>query len=308
MAEDIRKVIDRIVNNPQVQVRYRRGDSFRLKHKYKTNGTVCTEDSKDPALIVTRTKNGWVYYCHRCHFQGYLPDSGMSPKETAKRVKLLSDHAESRVQAKIVLPYDFINLRSESENLDEIPWDAYHHIWQYGITGEDITDHNLGWSPAYNRVIFPLYEYSLFGDTKMRKLVGWAGRDPDWKKGDKNAKWITRSEKGERRYFTSPGDEDTVVIVEDAISAIKVNRATGYTTVALLNAAISDNLCRKLRGKKIYLWLDGDMLAESLLQVQRMRQLGLDARHIYTPRDPKTYNSVYINSSLKGGDNECHKN
>ena len=98
------------------------------------------------------------------------------------------------------------------------------------------------------------------------------------------------------------GDTDTVVICEDCLSAIKVNLATGYCTVALLNTDVGDDLMRWLRGKKIFLWLDGDMLAESVKKVDTMRQLGLDAKRLYTTKDPKDYNSVYIMDVVREGE------
>ena len=52
------------------------------------------------------------------------------------------------------------------------------------------------------------------------------------------------------------GDEDTVVVCEDCLSAIRVHESTGYCCLALLNTDVGEDLMRWLRGRKVYLWLD----------------------------------------------------
>ena len=46
------------------------------------------------------------------------------------------------------------------------------------------------------------------------------------------------------------------------------------------------------------------MLAESVKKVDRMRQLGINAKRISTTKDPKAYNSLYIKDVMKGDKNE----
>ena len=286
-----------------VEGRYAQGDSFRIRHTEEVNGSVCTTKDKPPAMTVTRTAYGWVYHCHRCHTSGCATDSNTSPTNTKERLKAIKNSKIDKTVAEVTLPNDFQPM-SRRENDSTIPWAAYHWIWQYGISSEDFTKFNVGWSQLYQRVIIPLYEYAHWGDedvTLARDLVGWVGRDvnsKDIQRETNTPKWLTRSKKGKRRYFATPGD-DTVVLVEDAISAIVVHLATGHTTIGLLTTSVSEDLMRVLRGKTIYLWLDGDMLAHSVATVDRMRQLGLKAKHIHTPKDPKEYNKTFIQDTLK---------
>ena len=44
--------------------RFVQGDSFRIRHEYMNNGTVCTPPDKDAAMVVTRVSNGWLFVCH----------------------------------------------------------------------------------------------------------------------------------------------------------------------------------------------------------------------------------------------------
>lgn len=278
------------------------GESFRLRHE------ACTDKTKDPAMTVTRATNGWAYYCHRCGLGGMVWDESLNPDQTKARINAL--HAKpNKVTEHVTLPMDFEPM-IEAGTFDfrgecPVPYEAWHWFWKYSMLSEDIVKYNCGWSNNYKRVIIPLYEYARLGDELARKLVGWVGREVKYNtKEERNAagvsKYMTRARKGKRRYFVAPGEEGTVVITEDCISAMRVNIATGYTATALLNTSVSNDMMSWLRGKIAYLWLDGDMLASSMKQVQRMRGLGLKAKHIHTPKDPKEYNSLAIRATLRG--------
>lgn len=279
---------------------FTQGDSFRMHHKYRSNGTVCTTPDKDPAMTVTRVSNAWVFHCHRCHISGSISDNRLAPGSTRKKLKALRALPIHEDSAKITLPHDFDQMTERGEEAD-IPWDAYHWMWRFGITSKEFLKFHIGYSQLYQRVIIPLYEYAEVGNDTARKLVGWIGRNTLHTKSSKEPKYITRAQKGKRRFFIAPGVPGTVVICEDCISAIKISMATGYMAVALLNTSVSDDLMRQMRGRKIFLWLDGDMLAHSVKTVQRMRQLGLNAKHIHTPKDPKEYNTLFIKDSLRNG-------
>jgi hypothetical protein len=227
----------------------------------------------------------------------------MNPTQTRARIDAAHRVPINKVTENVTLPFDF----EPMTGLDHcpVPYEAYHWFWKYSLTNDDIMKYNCGWSERYKRVIVPLYEYADWGDgEKARKLVGWVGREIECKTKEERkekgiVKYLTRAKKGDRRFFLAPGGETTIVIVEDAISAMKVNTATGYTTMALLNTHVSTDLMRTLRGKTIYLWLDGDMLANSVATVDRMRTLGLNAKHIHTPKDPKEYNSLFIKEQIR---------
>jgi hypothetical protein len=288
------KAIEDVILNA-VAGRYQTGDTFRLRHK------ACTDKDKDPAMNVNRGQNGWAWYCHRCGEGGYIFDSSLSPTQTAAKIAANKEPI-NKVTEHITLPLDFEPIKGD--RTCTVPYAALHWLWQYSLTNEEIMKFNIGWSGRYKRVIIPLYEFAYMGDEIARKLVGWVGREVKYKTKEERkkagvTKYRTRAKKGKRRHFVCPGEQNTVVIVEDCISAMKVNIATGYTTVALLNTSVGTDLMRWLRGKKIYLWLDGDMLASGVKQVNRMRSLGLAAYHVYTSKDPKEYNPVAIREQLE---------
>jgi hypothetical protein len=230
-----------------------------------------------------------------------VPDKVLSPEMTCARLEALKDIKVDDEVSKVALPEDIIYMSEDTQiHLLEnkmrggIPWKAYHSLWKYGISKENIPKYQIGWSPSWKRLIIPLFEYGNFGSDLTYKLVGWTGRNINWVKGDKYPKWLTRTKKGKRRFFMAPGKEDIVVLVEDPISAMKVTHATGFTSIALLTTSVSDDLMRWLRGKTVYLWLDGNMLAHAVKTVGRMRDFGLNTKRIYTTKDPKDYNTLFI--------------
>jgi hypothetical protein len=230
-------------------------------------------------------------------------DKSSSPVQTRARLEALKKIPINKVTEKVDLPHDFEQM-TDLDDANTVPWAAYHWLWKYGIKEDDMLKYKIGYSKSYGRVVLPIYEYAEVGDAIAKKLVGWVGREIKYsnkeeRKKAKVPKYLTRSKKGKRRYFMTFGRGDTVVICEDILSAIKINLATGHTTVALLNATVGDDLLRWLRGRTVYLWLDANMLAESVKRVERMRQFGINAKHVHTPKDPKEYNTLFISDKLR---------
>jgi hypothetical protein len=271
----------------------KKGDSFRMKHEFKMDGSICTESHKDPALCITRETEGWVWHCHRCHESGFIGDRYVNPDSTVNKVKQLKEkEPELPKESYIVkLPADFTPIADYNGQLtDGIPFEAQKWLWQYSITEKDMFDFEFGWSPKYKMVILPLYS------SDKRAFKGWIGRRV---LDSESKKYHIQKPKGnkDRIYFTVGGGSGAgtkVILVEDCISAIRVNSSLKITTTALLTTSINEALTRKLQGKEVYVWLDADVLAKSVAMVSRLRQFGIEAKHIYTSKDPKCYNSVAI--------------
>ena len=266
-----------------VKGRFNTGESFKIKHKQRLDGSTCTPSHKDPAMTVTRKKNGWVFYCHRCMAGGAVPDKKLTPNQTKEKLKTINQQASIKSEETIDLPEDFIQLNKS---------DVKHILWGLNIFSNHWELYDIGYSESFKRIIVPLYDYDAPDGTK---LVGWVGRDTSQltKEARKKSgihKWIIRSLKGNRRYFVAPGDDKNIILVEDSFSAMRVSTATGMTAIALLNNSVSDDLYDKLRSaESVYLWLDSDMFIKSLNTVNRLRQLGINVKHVYTKQDPKEY-------------------
>jgi hypothetical protein len=276
--------------------RYKVGDSFRLIHEYTNEGNPCSLD-KDPCLVVTRYKDCWKWYCHRCYEHGIVFDNDMSPTEVSKRLsKSVTEVKHSTIVKKMALPMPCYPMW---EKHAEIPYEAYHWIWSIDLDYEDCEKHMIVWSPSYQRVIIPIHEND--------NLVGWVGRevyckDKEERKVKRIAKYITQKQKGQSRlFFRAKGKLPGTVIVEDILSAIKVNKLTDLSVISLLNTAIDDTLISELRDQKIvYVWLDGDMHTKIVRYTKRFNELGLKAKSVRTSKDPKEYSYMDMKTFLAG--------
>lgn len=105
---------------------------------------------------------------------------------------------------------------------------------------------------------------------------------------------------GNEPIFASSNGGDSVVLVEDIISSIKVSRV--IDSCALLKSSIHDILILRLanRYKNCYLWLDPDMyqkMTKSLLP--RLKPYFNQVRVIFSELDPKEYSTQKIKEYLR---------
>jgi hypothetical protein len=276
------------------------GESKRVQHLYRKDGSECSI-KKGPALSIIRKPDGWWYHCFRCGISGFKEDNAMSVEHVEKEIKSLQEHKQYLSVPKITLPADFIQLQDHPNLNKNVPKIAYTWLWQFGIYDEPYKKYNIGWSDLYQRCIIPIYEYSSLTE---RDLVGWIGRDcrnltKEERVKDKVAKYLTRkSNKYDRIYFHAPADSDVYVIVEDALSAIKVNMSCDVNAYALLTTSIPTSLLLKLIDKHIIMWLDTDQLTNMINVLARGSNLGLNVDYIHTGKDPKTYNKFEIQHKI----------
>ncbi len=88
------------------------------------------------------------------------------------------------------------------------------------------------------------------------------------------------------------------MIVEDALSAIRIHEATGLETVALLNTTVGTDLFHEYMEYNMLIWLDSNATVDAIKAVGSATSFGIRATHILTPKDPKYYNNVGIKSYI----------
>lgn len=182
-------------------------------------------------------------------------------------------------------------LPSADEELDEltvhvtqdIPSKAMEWLLQYGLTSQDVKAYNFGWSNQLQTLM----------------LIN----TPDYYQGrnfsDVGAKYISRGKKPLQFY----GLGDTLVCVEDIISAVKVSKSnSNYISVPLLGSSMPLKLTETIleRFKKVFLWLDRDKATEAVKMARNLKQKNIDARVVITDKDPKEYNLQDINFIIEG--------
>jgi hypothetical protein len=242
----------------------------------------CSE-GKDRALIVTKTKTGWIWYCHRCGKGGFHSVDGLSPRQTLNWLKSLKAKPV-QCQCQIELPKDFST---------EIPSDGLAWLLKAGLEESDIDEYKIGYSRQLHRIIMPLY---IDG-----KLVYWQGRsltDPT----PQNPKYMNIYEqKREGVYFRIQDGTSDVALVEDILSCIRVSKV--MDAIALLYAYIPDKLVFELvkQYETVWFWLDHNKQRHMLERIKRYRSFGLPVKMVDSKQDPKYYSEEEIERMLENG-------
>jgi len=285
---------------------YAVGYQARIVHPYREDGTVCSagQGTGAEACGIWRKENGWYVHCFRCGFAGFFSD-GMGDPEAVKR-KLAQIKAEPQYEsvAQVQLPEDFLPMQSCNS---PIPMAAWQWLWNAGLEDADIFKYEFGYSFAYDRVIIPCRNYGLLcpSGTYVHKLLGWIGREVKYKSKEERklhhcVKYLTKkSDAVKHLMFMAPSTSKRVVIIEAALSAIRVNRATGYTAIALLCHHIPKKFMRKLHGKEVTIWLDPDKMAHGIGYATQMNRMGIKTKYCVTPKKPKQYNDLAIREFLR---------
>lgn len=201
------------------------------------------------------------FYCFGC---GYY-----KPKEDLNSVRARREKSAVQDNEGVDLEVDYT-----------IPPEGMRWLLQYGITSQDAELYKLGWNH----------------EAQMLVLVNM----PDYYQGrnfsGKGPKYLSRGRKPLLFY----GSGDTIVCVEDVVSAIKIAKA-GHTGVPLLGSSISQDLQEALisRRSPVILWLDRDKAKEAVLASRNLYSKGVDCSVRITPKDPKEYSIGEIDEWLK---------
>lgn len=146
---------------------------------------------------------------------------------------------------------------------------------------EDMMVAKVVWCERSKQLIFPWYDD--FGNLLAYQARNFSptAKAKAYTKGDVKSLLPIYREQG-----------DTVVLVEDPLSAIKVRKYSGLSSMPLLGNTISNNKLAYLAKfyNHILVWLDSDMLHKSMEIVSRLNCLGTRANTIYTEKDPKHCN------------------
>lgn len=168
-----------------------------------------------------------------------------------------------------------------------IPEQPLAWLKKYGLTTEEIVRHRFGWSPTYERLIYPVFD-------RTGNLVLWQGRFFNLPLGsDKKSKYFTCGNLdsvlaifGDKH---SPGLK--VVVVEDVVSAIKVSRLCH--SICLFGTSLSTEKMRQIaeRYKELVIWLDPDKTKHAAKCTMKARPYFNHVRAIHTNKDPKDFST-----------------
>lgn len=265
------------------------GTSKRYVHEDCPKETKTSAPGK--ALVVTRTQEGYSWFCHRCKQYGKRGLDGLSPAETIRWIKSIKLKPKM-YRKEVKLPEDFTS---------EMPASALAYLWARGVTDADMHKFNLGYSPNFNRLIFPIFDGT--------ELVFWQGRNL----GEitrENPKYVNQAQLGRKDvFFKVLTDNKVLTITEDIVSAIRVSAVTD--AIAMLSAHIPDKIIfdlafaevswniRKLNYEKILIWLDPDKYRKAFDWMSRYRSFGIDCMLVNTPKDPKWFDAAFMKALIE---------
>lgn len=161
---------------------------------------------------------------------------------------------------------------------------------KYGITDKEITSYGIWWNPQNESLVFPVRNQA--GQLVLTN-ERYFGADP------KHPKYLTFGSKtAQHLIILHPLNRDSLVVVEDFISAVKVARQV--SSCALFGSTMPGNALKWAveRFKHIRVWLDMDKASQSVLTASRCSQYVPDTRSIITEMDPKDYTNSQISKIL----------
>ena len=256
-------------------------DVGELEEGQSVNIHHCKDGHNNDRLYITNKGEVTLFYCHHCAKRGSLKNN----LATYKRYTRTS--GEKRYHQSSMLPSD-INTVPSTWPVEALKWPLTARL-----SFTDMETLGLAYSPRINRVCVPVTFSGEYRGFIARRIEG------------DGPKYLARYKQEDRDYFIyarCPYDSSTVVIVEDVLSAAKIEKA-GYNVVALLGTHISDSLIHFISSNySTYIeWLDDDNPDVKMKQVKLRHQLSLygNVRLIKTPNDPKTYSINEIQDILK---------
>ena len=167
---------------------------------------------------------------------------------------------------------------------------AVARLWlgKYGLTEYEIVTNRLMWSEYWQQLIFPYFD-------KYNNLVGWQGRSfRPADAGKAYPKWFTQGDVQKLYHILPPKENyDTIVLVEDIVSAIKVSR---HIPCMPIFGSTALNRLKTLYNRTTGLvwWLDPNMKKKSILEAFKARSIGMRATTIFSEKDPKEHSDNEI--------------
>jgi DNA primase len=175
-----------------------------------------------------------------------------------------------------------------------MPAQAASWLTQYNITIDDIKEREIMWCPSRQGLVFPLRD--LRGNLFAWQMRCFDSGNKKWdSKGPVHAEaiWITKSM--DDTFF-----QDTVILVEDIVSAIRVGHTCDCLPLLGSTLPLSVQNIALDYYKHIIIWMDRDALDKSLEYARRLQVLGGDKSTyvIHTNDDPKLYSDREIQEKI----------
>ena len=206
-------------------------------------------------------------YCFSCN---YYEPIGLFERMT----KAQFHSVESK---EVVLPDDVTtNIRQ-----DALAW-----IRQYSVTNQELEQNTVLWSPHKELLIFPIFDGT-------KSLLAWNGRY--FGPNVEYPKYVTYGLRRNVFHHIHPDTPtNTVVLVEDMVSAIKVGRVA--SAMPLFSSDINKYRLFRVSGNfdNIVVWLDPNKHQHAIALSQRAESFFKKVGVVLSDKDPKCYTTQEI--------------
>jgi hypothetical protein len=248
-------------------------------------------------LYIKNNGTAILAYCHHCNEPRVLKNVGVRQTLGDIKRRLVEDYKNKTPDKELVLPPDALR--------DGALWsaNAATQLQRYSILALATMEYGVEYSPSLGRILFPVYGEDGKLSFVAQRAVERECSGPKWL-------MIEGSAKPTGLYANhTGGPADTVVVVEDPISAIKVAGRCAVDAMCLFGTSLNDRQFEWLVGsrKHIIIFLDGDdagingSLAAAkrlMVAVDALVRVRVVTENHRTSLDPKDYSSGELRTIL----------
>jgi hypothetical protein len=214
-------------------------------------------------LYIKRTPDSFLFYCHHCSQSGYYRTVDKLIRASELVVESTPEYSTYKDIAEELSHYNAIG------DMDKWPIQAKMWWLSYGLDDKDAKRHLVQWREGSD----PRLWLNAAG-------TAWQGRSFD---SNPRRKYITIQVTDRLpAMFLSRTSRDCLVIVEDIVSAYKLQKA-GYDAMCLMGTNLRHiHQLQTQLYKSVFVWLDNDIAGQtaSTVVVNKLKLSGIKVRNI----------------------------
>lgn len=233
------------------------------------------------SLVIERKDNGDISaYCFRCGRSGFY-----GGKFTSKSKEVGEGSGQNKVSPSAhKLPHG-------TNDMAEWPIQAVHWLQRYGITLEEVFDYGIIYSPSIRRIVLPVFDGNNLCSYQTRRIFA----------DDEQPKYLTYANT-KCVLVHSVLRSDLLVICEDYLSAIKLNRvvdAFPLLGVKLQEYHLEYILDNNFKRFVVFLDDDNSQVRRAQLDIKKkLDKIGTCVIHHSAGKDPKDHTEKELQEVL----------
>lgn len=247
----------------------------------------CAAQGKDTSADNLAVYSDGHAHCFACNY--HKPPALLLTSVKKKLEEKPKESNFSNVDANFPSDYTPLYLIEKPETNPGYLW-----LRSFGVTDAEISSQNIGWSTLFEMLVFPIYD-------EPRNLIAWQGRNFNTRAYNYK-KYLNSGEFSDLLHIlgssTKEASENTIILVEDVVSAIKVSRVC--QAMPLWGSTVAMKTVRRLQDRfsSLGIWLDRDKYKEAFRAAIRASQF-MPSFVIESENDPKCYGEQFIAQKIR---------